>query len=226
MRESFAIFGETDVGGALPRATPICGVMGDSQASLFAQGCYEPGMAKATFGTGTSVLLNIGGRLKYLGARGRLGAGWIWRPAFVSSWGSSTTPRPRWLGWKDQLGLIANAEETERLAGSVPNNGGVYLVPAFAGLGAPYWSPTARAAILGVTAHSRTRHRNHTTLESIAYEIHNMLDMMRTTPAPLCSIYADGGRRGTSSLMQFTADMTRDRVGARKRPERRPWDGR
>ena len=180
VRESAAQFGETDAAGALPKRVPIFGVMGDSQASLFSQRCYRPGMAKATFGTGTSVMLNIGDKFR-LSEKGAVTAlAWVWqgKPTYayegIINFSAATI---EWL--KNQLGLIQNASEVEALATSVADNGGVYLVPAFAGLSAPYWSPDARAAIIGMTAHTRKEHIVRAALESIAYQIRDVLDMMR-----------------------------------------------
>ena len=138
-------------------------------------------MAKATFGTGTSVLLNVGDTFQACRAKAR------WRPSPGSIDGRPTyaleglinysSATIAWL--KDQLGLIRDAAETDALARSVDDNGGVYLVPAFSGLSAPYWSPDARAAIVGMTAHSRKEHIVRAALESIAYQIRDVLDMMR-----------------------------------------------
>lgn len=221
VRESFATFGRTDVRGVLPQAVPICGVMGDSQASLFAQRCYEPGMAKATFGTGTSVLLNVGEHFSP-GEHGAVAAlAWVLagQPTYalegLINYSSATVA---WL--KDQLGLISDVAEVEALARSVPDNGGVYLVPAFAGLSAPYWSPAARAAILGMTAHSRREHVARAALESIAYQIRDVLDMMRAgAGVGIASIFADGGPTRNEFLMQFTADLAGVEVEVADAPE-------
>jgi glycerol kinase len=159
VRESAARFGETDAHGALPFRVPICGVMGDSQASLLAQRCFQPGAAKATFGTGTSVLLNIGDQFRLSGRGAVTALAWVWhgRPTYalegLINYSSATIS---WL--KDQLGLIRDAAETEALARAVEDTGGVYFVPAFAGLSAPYWNPDARAAIVGMTAFTRKEH--------------------------------------------------------------------
>jgi glycerol kinase len=209
VRESVAQFGDTDAGGILPKRVPICGVMGDSQASLFAQRCYQPGMAKATFGTGTSVLLNIGNKFR-LSKKGAVTAlAWVWRgqPTYafegIINFSAATI---EWL--KNQLGLIQNASEVEALATSIPDNGGVYFVPAFAGLSAPYWSPDARAAITGMTAHTRKEHIVRAALESIAYQIRDVLEMMRAdAKLELQDLHADGGPTRNKFLMQFTADM-------------------
>jgi glycerol kinase len=210
VRESAARFGETDAGGLLPKRVPIVGVMGDSQASLFAQRCYQPGMAKATFGTGTSVLLNIGDQFRVLKKGAVTALAWVWcgQPTYafegIINFSAATI---EWL--KNQLGLIQSASEVEALATSVADNGGVYLVPAFAGLSAPYWSPDARAAIVGMTAHTRKEHVVRAAQEAIAYQIRDVLDMMRADAnVALQKLHADGGPTRNRFLMQFTVDMT------------------
>ena len=209
VRESAAQFGDTDAGGALPQRVPIIGVMGDSQASLFAQRCYRPGMAKATFGTGTSVLLNIGTRFQLSKKGAVVALAWVWqgKPTYayegIINFSAATI---EWL--KNQLGLIQNVSEVEALATSIADNGGVYLVPAFAGLSAPYWSPDARAAITGMTAHTRKEHVVRAALESIAYQVRDVLGMMRADAGlKLQDLHADGGPTRNKFLMQFTADM-------------------
>lgn len=209
VRESFAKFGETDAAGTLPKKLPICGVVGDSQASLFAQRCYQPGDVKATFGSGTSVLLNTGDRCE-ISKRGAVSAlAWLrnGQPTYalegIISYSSATVA---WL--KDQLGLIGDAAETAAMAEKVEDNGGVYLVPAFAGLSAPYWRNDARAAIIGMTAYTRKEHIVRAALEAIAYQIRDVLEMMRSEAGidPRV-LYADGGPTRNAFLMQFTADI-------------------
>lgn len=211
VRESAAQFGATTLNGLLPREIPIAGVMGDSQASLFAHGCHRPGMAKMTFGTGTSVLLNIGGR-PGSSAHGSVTAlAWVrqGKPTYalegIINFSAATI---EWL--KNQLGLIRDAGEAAELAARVPDNGGVYLVPAFSGLSAPHWAPAARAAILGMTAFTRKEHLVRAAEESIAYQIRDVLDAMRAdAKIKLRDIHADGGPTRDRFLMQFTADITR-----------------
>jgi glycerol kinase len=210
VRESFSRFGDTNVDGILPRKLPICGVMGDSQASLFAQCCYEPGTGKATFGSGTSVLVNAGNRFEPSNQQSVVALAWVQggQPTYaiegIINYSSATVS---WL--KDQLGLIADASETEALAQAVEDNGGVYLVPAFAGLSAPYWRADARAAILGMTAATRKEHIVRAALEAISYQIRDVLEMMhlhaRVVPQVL---YVDGGPTRNKFLMRFTADIT------------------
>jgi glycerol kinase len=209
VRESAAQFGETDLDGLLPRPVPICGVMGDSQASLFAQRCYQPGMVKATFGTGTSVLLNIGDKFR-LSGRGAVSAlAWVWRGQPTYAFEGIINFSAATISWlKDQLRLIQNPSEAEQLATAVPDNGGVYLVPAFSGLGAPYWQPEARAAIVGMTAHTRKEHIVRAAEEAIAYQIRDVLEMMGAdAPVKLQQLHADGGPTRDHFLMQFTADL-------------------
>lgn len=209
VRESSSNFGETSFGGVLPKPIPICGVMGDSQASLFAQCCFEPGTAKVTFGSGSSVLLNIGESLRYSKSGSVSTIAWVLngRPTYcfeglINFSAASIT----WL--KDQMGLLQTSAEAGELAGSVPDNGGVYFVPAFAGLSAPHWKPDARAAIVGLTGHSNRNHVVRAAEESIAYQLYDVLQMLnQEAGVPLGSIRADGGPTRDSFLMQFAADI-------------------
>lgn len=210
VRESAAHFGMTTGNGLLPKEIPITGVMGDSQASLFAQCCYRSGMAKATFGTGTSVLLNIGNKFKPSKHGLVTALAWVWqsKPAYafegIINFSAATI---EWL--KNQLGLIQSADEAGKLAARVPDTGGVYLIPAFAGLSAPWWNPDARAAIVGMTAFTQRAHIARAAEESIAYQICDVLDTMRADAGiHLQQLYADGGPTRDRFLMQFTADIT------------------
>lgn len=211
VRESRANYGQTDLGGLLEQPIPISGVMGDSQASLFAQRCFEPGSAKVSFGTGSSLLLNIGDRLKYSENGIVTTIAWVdqGRPAYafegLINFSAATIS---WL--KNQLKLIESAAETEALALSVEDNGGVYLVPAFVGLSAPYWKPDARAAIIGMTPFTNRNHIVRAALESIAYQVKDALELMVSEAGiPLQYIYGDGGAVRNGFLMQFVADMIR-----------------
>jgi len=209
-RECSAHFGETDAAGILPKEISIVGVMGDSQASLFAQHCYHTGSAKATFGTGTSVLLNIGGKF-WPSKKGAVTAlAWVWRgqPTYafegIINFSAATI---EWL--RTQLGIIQSASEVEKLALSVKDNGGVYFVPAFAGLSAPYWAPGARAAIVGMSGFTQRAHIVRAAQEAIAYQIRDVLDMMRAdAQVGLKTLHCDGGPTKNKFLMQFTADLT------------------
>jgi glycerol kinase len=221
VRDCAGRFGETNVTGKLSNVIPLCGVMGDSQASLFAQRCYEPGMAKATFGTGTSVLMNVGGNSSTHTGGSVLALAWVINGAPTYALEGLINYSSATLTWlRDQLGLITDVQECESLANEVPDNGGVYLVPAFAGLSAPHWKPDARAAILGMTGHTNKAHVVRAALESISYQIRDVLDMMQRESgiAPQV-LLADGGPTCNRFLMQFTADMIERELRIANAPE-------
>lgn len=221
VRESSAQFGETDLGGLLANPIPICGVMGDSQAALFAERCLVPGSAKVTFGTGSSVLLNIGDQFK-LSERGIVTTiGWVHRGRVTYAFEgiiNFTGATIQWL--RDQLQLIASAAETEALARMVADNGGVYVVPAFVGLSAPYWRADVKGAIVGLTPAATKAHVVRAALESIAYQVKDVLDLMaEDARVDLQFVHADGGAVRNRFLMQFTADMVRRTIRASDLPE-------
>jgi glycerol kinase len=221
VRESSGLFGETTINGLLESAIPICGVMGDSQAALFAERCYKPGSAKITLGTGTSVLLNIGAEMRLSASGNVTTIGWVYKdqPSYafegiINSTGATIV----WL--RDQLGLIDSSQETEVLSRSISDNGGVYFVPAFVGLSAPYWRADVQAAIIGLTPSSTKNHVVRAALESIAYQIKDVLDLMaQDAGTPLGLVHADGGAVRNSFLVQFIADMIRISVRASNLPE-------
>ncbi len=225
VRESSAQFGETDANGLLPKRIPIVGVMGDSQASLFAQRCFVSGTAKATFGTGTSVLLNLGDQLRRSEKGAVTALAWVWRRQPTYAFEGLINFSAATLEWlKNQLGLIRSAAEVEKLATSIADNGGVYLVPAFAGLSAPHWAPEARAAIVGMTAHTHRAHLVRAAQEAIAYQIRDVLDMMRAdAKIKLRSLHADGGPTRNRFLMQFTADITGVELAVSEIAESSAW---
>ena len=215
VRASDAHFGDTNFEGLLARAAPIRGVMGDSQAALFSHRCLEAGSAKVTLGTGASVLVNTGGEVPSA-SRGTVAA-LAWTrgdrttyalEGIISSCASTLT----WL--HTQLGILDDPSDSESVAREVADEGdSVYVVPAFSGLGAPYWSASARAAIVGLSAHSDRRHIVRAGLESIAYQLRDVLDMMRAeTGLELPAIRADGGPTRNRYLMQFIADVVRVQV--------------
>lgn len=167
-------------------------------------------MAKATFGTGTSVLLNIGNRFRVSEKSGVTALAWVWRGRPTYAFEGLINFSAATIEWlRNQLRLIQSAAEVEALATSVKDNGGVYLVPAFAGLSAPYWSPEARAAVVGMTAFTKKEHIVRAALEAIAYQVRDVLDGMRAdAKVRLQSLHADGGSTRNRFLMQFTADIT------------------
>jgi glycerol kinase len=209
VRESTARFGVTTLEGALARPLPICGVMGDSQASLFGQRCFAPGTAKVTFGTGSSVLLNLGSELRLSGHGVVSTLAWVHGGVPTYAFEGIIISSAATLAWlRDRLGLIADFAEAEQLARAVPDSDGVYLVPAFAGLGLPHWRPDARAAIVGLSAHSDRRHVARAALESIAYQLRDVLEALRAEAGvPMRELRGDGGPTVNRFLMQFTADL-------------------
>ncbi len=221
VRESSAHFGESDLEGLLPRPLPICGVMGDSQAALFAQRSFERGSAKVTFGTGSSLLLTLGSQMA-LAEHGLVTTiGWVYQGEPTYALEGITNFTGATIVWlRDQLGLLSSVEESEALARAVADNGGVYLVPAFVGLSAPHWEPRARAAIVGLTPGSNRNHIVRAALESIAYQVHDLLGLMAAEAGvPLEEVRADGGAVRNHFLMQFVADLTRVTVRASRLPE-------
>lgn len=210
VRDCTARYGETNAGGMLSRKIPICGVMGDSQAALFGEGCHTPGTAKVTFGTGSSILLNVGSRPP--SSKRGVVAALAWQIGGVPTYALegiiiSSAATLTWL--RDQLGLLKSTEETEALAREVGDTQGVYLVPAFSGLGLPYWQPDARAAIVGLSSQSDRRHVARAGLESIAYQIRDALEAMESDAGvTVADLHADGGATSNRFLMQFTADLT------------------
>jgi glycerol kinase len=187
---------------------PISGVIGDSQAALFGQKCFEPGMAKATYGTGTSVLMQTGEMVN--GTNG-LVTSIAWGLSGKVSYAlegiiNSTGDTIKWL--KEQLELIHDFGEAEQLARSIPDNQGVYLVPAFVGLGAPYWKPYSRAAIMGMSRNTGKPHIVRAALESIAYQVKDVIELMQAeSHIQIKSVKVDGGATSNRFLMQYQADM-------------------
>lgn len=209
VRESGAEFGATTFDGFLPRPLPIRGVMGDSQASLFAQRCFEPGSAKVTFGTGSSILLNLGAEPKLSDKGVVTTLAWVHDGVPTYAFEGIIISSASTLAWlRDQLGLIRDVAECEPLARELDGNDGVFLVPAFSGLGLPWWDPGARAAIVGLSGQSDRRHFVRAALESIAYQIRDALDAMRAEAGlALRRLHGDGGPTANRFLMQFVADL-------------------
>lgn len=214
-------FGETDFDGLLVRPLPIVGVMGDSQGALFAQRCFSPGSVKITFGTGSSVMLNIGGKVTYSDKGLVTAVAWVIAGQPVYAFEGIINFTGATISWlHNQLGLIQSVEETEALAAAVPDNGGVYLVPAFVGLSAPYWQPNARAAIVGLTPASTKNHVVRAALEGIAFRINDVLaSMAQEAAVDLQIVHADGGAVSNRFLMQTVADLTQLIVRASSLPE-------
>ena len=210
VRPSSGIFGETSYPG-LPAGIPIMGVAGDQQAALFGQCCFAPGEAKNTYGTGCFMLLNTGSeaRTSEHGLVTTIAAAAPGAPATQYALEGSVFVAGALIQWlRDELGIIRTAAETEALARSVPDTGGVYIVPAFTGLGAPWWKPDARGAILGLTRGTSRAHIARAALEALAYQISDLTDAMAADAGgPLEVLNVDGGASSNDFLMQFQADL-------------------
>jgi glycerol kinase len=193
---------------------PIAGMAGDQQAALFGQGCLAPGQAKNTYGTGCFLLMNTGPRAAASGSGLVTTIGWgIGGRVDYALEGSVfvTGSAVQWL--RDGLGLIRDAAETEALASAVPDCGGVYLVPAFVGLGAPYWDENARGALLGITRGTTREHLVRATLEAIAYQTRDVVECLRADSGlELAGLRVDGGASRNDFLMQLQADLLGARV--------------
>ncbi len=188
---------------------PIAGIAGDQQAALFGQMCHQPGMVKNTYGTGCFMLMHTGPRA--VPSRNNLLTTVAWRIGNQTEYALEGSvfiagAAVQWL--RDGLGLIRSAAEIEALAAGVPDNGGVYLVPAFTGLGAPHWDAYARGLIAGLTRGTTAAHLARATLESIAHQVADVLDAMRSdTGLRLRELRVDGGACVNNLLMQFQADL-------------------
>lgn len=209
IKSSNDIFGSTEPGELFDISLPISGVIGDSQGALFGQKCFEPGMIKATYGTGSSVLMNIGD--SPVEAREGLVTSIAWgidgRVEYaLEGIIHCTGDALKWV--KDNLGLFSNFQDAESMAASLDGNEGVYMVPAFVGLGIPYWDSNARAAIVGMSRGSRREHIIRAATESIAYQVKDAIDKMEEVSGihPV-ELRADGGATSNSFLMQFQADI-------------------
>lgn len=202
-------FGHTNLEGLLPRSVPISGVMGDSHAALFGQNCFSVGMAKATYGTGSSIMMNIGDAP--LRSKGGLVTSIAWgmqkKVEYVFEGNLNCTGATiQWL--VDDLELISSAKDAGKIAATVPDTQGVYLVPAFVGLGAPYWASEARASITGMSLGTKKAHIVRAAEESIAWQIKDILELMELDSGTgLKELRVDGGPTKDEFLMRFQADI-------------------
>ncbi len=202
------LFAETD-SALFGVPLKIAGIAGDQQAALFGQGCHTPGMAKNTYGTGCFMLMQTGSTARTSG-NGLLttAAAQIGNTPRYALEGSVFVGGAvvQWL--RDSLGVIKRSVDVEALAAQVDSNGGVYFVPAFVGLGAPYWDADARGAIVGLTRGSSAAHIARAALESIAYQSADLLAAMQADAAkPLSELRVDGGAAANDLLLQFQADL-------------------
>jgi glycerol kinase len=205
---SSELFGKAQL--AAIKDVPITGILGDQQAALVGQTCFEPGEAKNTYGTGSFLLMNTGerpvpskfGLLTTVAYKFGLQAARYALEGSIAITGALV----QWL--RDNLGIIQQSADIEALAAAVPDNGGVYFVPAFSGLYAPYWQASARGVIAGLTRHSNKSHMARAALEATAFQTREVLEAMeKDSGIPLAVLRTDGGMVGNNLLMQFQADI-------------------
>ncbi|MBI4419952.1 MAG: glycerol kinase GlpK, partial [Gemmatimonadetes bacterium] len=214
IRGSSEIVGITD-GEHLGMEVPVAGIAGDQQAALFGQACWAPGQAKCTYGTGAFLLLNIGAHRSGGADSGLLTTvACDARGQAVYALEGSVFIAGAAIQWlRDGLGLVAHASETEALARGVADSGGVYFVPAFVGLGAPYWEAEARGTIVGLTRGTTRSHLVRAALEAMAYSTRDVMDAMAGgSGVSLSELKTDGGAAANDWLMQFQADVLGVRV--------------
>jgi len=195
--------------GLHPAGAPIAGMAGDQQAALFGQACFQPGMAKNTYGTGCFLLMQTGG--KAVPSRNNLLTTVAWQIGGKTEFALEGSvfvggAAIQWL--RDELQLVRSAREVDELAASVPGAGGAFLVPAFAGLGAPHWDPYARGALVGLTRGTNRAHLCRAALEAIAFQSADLITCMeKDAGIPLCELRVDGGAARSAPLLQFQADL-------------------
>src|SRR6185503_5672768 len=208
VRPSSAVYGRVSTSLGIADV-PISGIAGDQQAALFGQMCLSPGMAKNTYGTGCFLLQNTGNRPAV--SRNRLLSTVAWQIGGKTTYALEGSvfiggAVVQWL--RDGLGIIAKSSDVVALATSVPDNGGVYLVPAFAGLGAPHWDPYARGTIVGITRGTTAGHIARAAVESIAFQVADLLEAVGGDAGiALAELRVDGGAAANDALLQFQADL-------------------
>ena len=210
IRSSSEVYGQTRGLMVLPDGIPIAGIAGDQQAALFGQACFEPGMVKCTYGTGSFLLLNTGDRIVPSKHQLLTTVGWKQgeQPAVYAIEGSCfiSGAAVQWL--RDGLQMIKESSEVEALAKTVSDSGGVVFVPALAGLGAPHWNPEAKGVIWGMTRGTTKAHLARATLEAIALQNFDLIDAMQDDYGePIALLKVDGGAAANDLLMQFQADI-------------------
>jgi glycerol kinase len=214
VRPSAWRFAETAPESFLGAAVPVSGIAGDQQASLFGQGCVSPGETKNTYGTGSFVLMHTGDApiASHGGLLTTMACSVGERPAYALEGSVFVSGSAiQWL--RDGLGIIKDAAEVGPLAASVPDTGGVVFVPALAGLGAPWWDPHARGTIVGITRGTTRAHLARATVEAIAFQIRDVLDLMRQDAGlDIPELRVDGGAAVMDLLLQFQADLLRTPV--------------
>ncbi|GAB3913911.1 FGGY family carbohydrate kinase [Mucilaginibacter boryungensis] len=221
LRPSSSHFADTDFGGLLPAPIPVMSMIGDSHAAAFGEGCFTPGTAKATLGTGCSILMNIGDKPKASGNGMITTICWSTDQqvdyaleGVIVSCGSTV----EWV--KNELGIIHNVSETEALANAVADNNGVYLIPAFSGLGAPHWDMSRKASICGLTFDCNKNHVVRAALESIPYQIKDVITAMQTDAGmQLNGLMIHGGLTANQFVLNFLADLLDCKVVRSEMPD-------
>ncbi len=210
VRPSSQVYAETDPAAFLDAAVPVAGAVGDQQAALFAQACFDQGQAKNTYGTGSFVLMNTG-REQVTDQKSLLRTiayGLEDQPVEYALEGAIlvTGSAVQWL--RDELGIIKAAEDTQAMAESLESNDGVYFVPALAGLGAPHWDAAARGTLLGITRGTTSAHLARAVLESIAWSTYDVVEAMKQeSGVAINELRVDGGATANEWLMQFQSDV-------------------
>lgn len=191
------------------KGLPIHAMIGDSQSAAFGEYCFDAGTAKATLGTGCSILMNIGNKPK-ISKHGMLTTiCWSFRDRVDYALEGAIVSCGSTLEWlKNELGILSDSRESELMANAITDNNGVYIIPAFSGLGAPHWDMNRKASIVGLTFNSNKKHIVRAALESIAYQIKDVITAMeQDANLKLQNLFADGGITSNSFVMQFTADL-------------------
>lgn len=209
--DSSQIYGYTDLLGV---QIPICSICGDQQSALFGQMCFDKGQCKNTYGTGCFLLFNAGNEPIYSKYDLITSVGWKIKDEVVYVLEGSVFVAGAAIQWlRDGLKVIDNAAQTETIAKSLSDSAGVYVVPAFTGLGAPYWSQNTRGAIFGLTRGTTTNHIIRATLESLAYQSYDVIEaMQKDTNTKITSLQVDGGASNNDYLMQFQADILQTEI--------------
>jgi glycerol kinase len=213
IRSNSEIFGHTDLLGG-QTSVPIAGMAGDQQSALFGQRCVQPGMVKNTYGTGCFMLMNTGVKPVMSKTNLLTTVAWKLNDEIIYALEGSVFVAGAIVQWlRDGLGIIRESAEVDALARSVPDNGGVYLVPALTGLGAPYWKPEVRGALFGISRGTKAGHIARAALESIAYQTVDVLRAMeQDAGVPISELRVDGGASVNDLLMQFQSDLLGTRV--------------
>jgi glycerol kinase len=208
VRDSSGDFGETDK-KLLGAAVPVAGIAGDQQAATFGQGCFKPGMAKSTYGTGAFILMNTGDEAVASKSGLLTTIGWSIDGKVTYCLEGSVFIAGAAVQWlRDGLGLIKKSSDVEKLAASVEDSGGVIMVPAFVGLGTPHWDPYARGLLIGLERSTTAAHVARATVESMAFQVRDVVTAMEAdSGVRLRELRVDGGASVNAALMQFQADL-------------------